>query len=156
MKKRPILDDSSSDEEGPTADYNTVEQDKAFPTSNPGVRSSHGVWQESFFLQSGDSRLKGLVLLILSLPVFGIVVLVVENNNNNFTEGDSFLKFKEDKTNDIVQKRHGIVKIIATKRKKLDSVWRKNDMPTPKGGRNPWKAPSRNKIRNFKPKRKER
>lgn len=78
VKKRPILDDSSSDEEGPTAAYNAAAQSQAFPASNPGVRSSHGVWQESFFLQSGDSRLKGMFLSLFSpqCPNFGSLSFV--------------------------------------------------------------------------------
>ncbi|KAK3908642.1 putative RNA-binding protein [Frankliniella fusca] len=62
LKKGFSLDDSSSedeeaDQQGPTA----VVESSAFQSTNKsisGVRSTGGVWQESFFFQPNDDRLK--------------------------------------------------------------------------------------------------
>lgn len=63
LKRTPILDDSSTDDEaseaeGPTAFVNESASQLESSSRN-GIRSTTGVWQESFFFEPNDSRLKG-------------------------------------------------------------------------------------------------
>lgn len=69
MKSHVVLDESSSEDEdghtkGPTASVKNSTQQSAFRSANSTTKSVGGVWQESFFFQPNDSRLKGKLLSI--------------------------------------------------------------------------------------------